>query len=71
MLLQEKDYLDIYKKQKEDHLGWGSSSEWTHQDFDTLSEMIFEKTGVRLSASTLKRVWGKSKIWTPPLLLQH
>ncbi len=68
MILQEKDYLEIYKKESEDHLGWGSSSEWTNQDFEKLGELIFEKTGVRLSASTLKRVWGKVKYESAPTL---
>lgn len=61
MLIQEKDYLEIYKKQKEADLGWGDCSTWTNQDFEKLSELIFEKTAVRLSESTLKRVWGKVK----------
>jgi hypothetical protein len=68
MILQEKDYLEIYKKESEDQLGWGSSSEWTNQDFEKLGELIFEKTGVRLSASTLKRVWGKVKYESAPTL---
>ena len=68
MILQEKDYLAIYKKESEDQLGWGSSSEWTNQDFEKLGELIFEKTGVRLSASTLKRVWGKVKYESAPTL---
>ncbi len=68
MILQEKDYLEIYKKESEDHLGWSSSSEWTNQDFEKLGELIFERTGVRLSASTLKRVWGKVKYESAPTL---
>lgn len=68
MILQEKDYLEIYKKENEAHLGWGSSSEWTNQDFEKLCELVFEKTGVRLSASTLKRVWGKVKYDSAPTL---
>src|SRR5882672_1090410 len=68
MSIQEKDYIEIYKKQEEDHLGWGTSDEWTNQDFEKLSELIFEKTGVRLSASALKRVWGKVKYDSAPAL---
>ena len=43
----------------EQKIGWGNQAHWTHQDFVRLSEMILEETGVNLSATTLKRVWGK------------
>jgi hypothetical protein len=56
---QEKVYLEIFKKQSQEILGWGNSEEWSNSDFEKLSELIFEKTGVNLSISTLKRVWGK------------
>ncbi len=42
-------------------LGWGDAASWTNEDFDNLSDRIFEKTSVRLSVSTLKRIWGKVK----------
>lgn len=43
----------------EEKLGWGSSNQWTHQDFLNLSEKILEETGSSLSYITLKRIWGK------------
>ncbi len=43
----------------EQKLGWGSSIDWLNQDFQLLSDQIFEDTRVRLSITTLKRVWGK------------
>lgn len=43
----------------EKKLGWGSSKDWLNQDFQLLSDRIFEETRVRLSITTLKRVWGK------------
>jgi len=49
-----------------DSLGWGDAASWTNEDFDTLSESIFDKTGVRLSVSTLKRLWGKVKYDSSP-----
>ena len=61
MKLQEKEYLEIYKKQNEDLLQWGSSENWSNKDFENLADLIFEKTGITLSISTLKRVWGKVK----------
>ena len=46
-------------QQIENKLGWGSSADWLNQDFQLLSDRIFEETRVRLSITTLKRVWGK------------
>lgn len=37
----------------------GSSTDWTTYDFEKLSEAIQEATGVTLSITTLKRIWGK------------
>ncbi len=39
--------------------GWGPAAAWTNQDFTTLSEKIAAATDVHLSATTLKRVWGR------------
>jgi hypothetical protein len=54
-------FIEKTKKLFEINTGWGDSSEWTNQDFVTLSEKIQEQTGVALSHVTLKRVWGKVK----------
>lgn len=43
----------------EQQIGWGNSGNWQNQDFEKLSELIFGKTGVLLSSTTLKRIWGK------------
>jgi hypothetical protein len=43
----------------EEKLEWGGSDEWRSEDFTELSEKIHGKTGVLLSQTTLKRVWGK------------
>lgn len=59
MSQQEKEYLELFKTQSEETLGWGNSELWSNADFERLSELIFEKTSVNLSISTLKRVWGK------------
>ena len=47
-------------------LGWGDAASWTNEDFDTLSDLIFDKTSVRLSVSTLKRIWGKVRYDSSP-----
>lgn len=50
----------------EAQLGWGASKDWMNQDFQLLSDQIFEKTRVRLSITTLKRVWGKVNYTSAP-----
>jgi hypothetical protein len=40
-------------------LGWGESSSWSHDDFENLSRRIWQKTGTRLSLSTMRRIWGR------------
>ncbi|ANH79632.1 hypothetical protein A8C56_00375 [Niabella ginsenosidivorans] len=52
----------------EQQLGWGSSASWQHQDFENLGDQVFEATGVVLSASTLKRIWGKVRYNSKPNL---
>lgn len=52
-------YLLRCKTQVEDKLGWGSSDQWSQADFLDLSEEIAAQTGVNLSVTTLKRLWGK------------
>lgn len=50
----------------EQKLGWGTASAWQNRDFEQLSDLILEKTGVRLSHTTLKRVWGKVSYTASP-----
>jgi hypothetical protein len=45
----------------EQKLGLGLSEGWTTQDFERVSEQIHQQTGVVLSVSTLKRIWGRVK----------
>jgi hypothetical protein len=52
-------YLTICLRAIEEKLGWGNSGQWTSADFQRLSDRIYEATKVVLSASTLKRVWGR------------
>jgi hypothetical protein len=56
----------------EAQLNWGSSAKWSNYDFEKLADLIAGKTGVQLSVSTLKRVWGKvSSQHTPSLTTLH
>ena len=46
--------------QIESELGWGNGKSWSGSDFERLSDLIFDKTGQRISVSTLKRSWGRT-----------
>jgi len=59
-------YLDKCKQLIEQSLNWGASAQWTNEDFENLSDEIEEKTQVRLSVSTLKRIWGRVKYDSSP-----
>jgi hypothetical protein len=63
---RENDLVARCREMIEKSLNWGNSENWTNQDFENLSEKIFEKTQVRLSVSTLKRIWGKVRYDSSP-----
>lgn len=52
----------------EERLKWGEGEQWSTQDFEALSDRIFEKTQVRLSVVTLKRIWGKIRYDSRPTI---
>jgi hypothetical protein len=55
---QRKYLLDcIYEI--EESLNWGKRKDWKHSDFVKLNELIFKETGLMVSVSSLKRVFGK------------
>lgn len=67
MIIEEKDLaLARCRELIEKKLKWGSSNDWGTQDFERLSEQIANQTNVTLSATTLKRVWGKVKYDSVP-----
>lgn len=43
----------------EQQLDWGPAAEWQSRDFENLNVLILEKTKISLSASTLRRIWGR------------
>lgn len=61
-------YIEKCKTLIEKKLAWGNSASWQNQDFEFLSEKIFESTGIQLSVSTLKRLWGKVRYGNSPNL---
>jgi hypothetical protein len=52
----------------EQRLGWGPSANWSTYDFSKLSDDVHKRTQVRLSITTLKRIWGKVKYESAPTL---
>ena len=47
-------------------LGWGSAEHWHNEVFQELSQKIENETNVRLSPTTLKRVWGRVEYKNAP-----
>lgn len=62
----EDDSLQQCRSLIEEKLGWGDGQQWQNGDFEILSERIFAQTGVSLSVSTLKRIWGKVRYDSAP-----
>ena len=58
--------LESCLRQIEQALQWPEASEWRNSHFEALSKKIFEKTEVRLSPVTLKRLWGKVAYHSSP-----
>ncbi|HYG38191.1 MAG TPA: hypothetical protein VD908_06210 [Cytophagales bacterium] len=59
MSSEEKLLLKNCREKIEQSLNWGNSANWSNQDFEDLSDKIFDETQVRLSITTLKRIWEK------------
>ncbi len=64
----EQYYLSRALERIETLFNRGASDNWTTYDFEKLSEAIFDRTQVRLSVTTLKRIWGKLKYDSAPTL---
>ena len=56
---EEQQLIKACLSSIENKLQWGESSSWHNDVFIELSELIHSKTGVLLSPTTLKRVWGR------------
>lgn len=62
----ETDYIQRCLELVEMKFDRGANSEWNSYDFEKLSEAIREATGVVLSVTTLKRLWGKLSYTNTP-----
>lgn len=62
----DTEYLELCKKLIAEKLNWRPSEEWRNYEFTELSDKILDATGVNLSPTTLKRVFGKLKYASLP-----
>jgi hypothetical protein len=58
-MISEINELQRCKAIIERQLDWGPAETWQTADFENLSELILTRTGVSLSISTLRRMWGR------------
>ena len=58
--------LDHLRRTITEQLGRGPADRWTDYDYDYLSDDLFERTGTRLSVTTLKRLYGRIKYTSNP-----
>ncbi len=56
--MTEQKYIELLRKEIESKLAWGRASEWHSSMFTELSQLIYDKNQIQLSASTLKRFMG-------------
>jgi len=54
----EKEFIEKCKKLIETKLNWQPSENWKQRDYEFLSDLIEQKSKVRLSLSTMKRIWN-------------
>ncbi|MVM33786.1 hypothetical protein GO755_27355 [Spirosoma sp. HMF4905] len=67
MITQQEDReLTRCRRLIEEKIGWGRSDGWSTQDFERLGEQIADQTGISLSVTTLKRVWGRVRYDSAP-----
>jgi hypothetical protein len=58
---EEINYLTICIDEIERRLNLGHRTEWTNHNFNQLSDDIFKKTTIRLSVSSIRRLFGLDK----------
>jgi len=64
--MSEKDYINLCKTLIADRYPLGvQNSQWRQRDIEALSRLIEEKSGIKLSLSTLKRLWKSDFSQTP------
>jgi hypothetical protein len=61
-------YIQRLKTLISSQLQWGTSDQWSNYDFEKLADAVAERTGVTLSVSTLKRIFGRVSYQSAPSL---
>lgn len=61
--MNDEEILNECYRLVEYKTGWRSSTMWTARDFEKLTEIIYKKSGIMISVSTLKRIFGKTKLY--------
>ncbi|UYQ94183.1 hypothetical protein MKQ68_03640 [Chitinophaga horti] len=61
-------YLSLLLRQMERTFARGASKDWSSYDFEKLSDAVYDRAQVRLSVTTLKRVFGRLKYDSAPTL---
>lgn len=64
-MLNEQEYIARCKQRIEEKFGFGTGGRLRQRDFEYLSQCIFDKSGIQLSLSTLKRLWQEDYGKTP------
>ncbi|MDW7692562.1 hypothetical protein R9C00_12500 [Flammeovirgaceae bacterium SG7u.111] len=59
--ISELNYLNQCCQDIESKLNWGEAGLWTNSNFLDLSNEVKRSSGLRISAATLKRIFGKVK----------
>lgn len=67
MNLSEKELLENCKKAIEQKLNWAQDFAPKQRDFEFLLNLIEEKSKIRLSLSTIKRIWEKESTTIPQI----
>ena len=62
----DTEYLQLCTMLIEQKLNWRPAEEWRNYEFTTLSDKILDITGINLSGTTLKRIFGKLKYESLP-----
>ncbi|MEO5564591.1 MAG: hypothetical protein ABIR18_14185 [Chitinophagaceae bacterium] len=65
--MTDNELINSCRKEIEEKLHLPGNGSWKQRDFQYLSDLIFERTGTRLSISTLKRIWKEEGTRVPQL----
>ena len=65
--MTENELITACRKQVEERFHLPGNGSWKQRDFQYLSDLVAERSGTRLSISTLKRIWKEQDNRLPQL----